>query len=105
MASSGPGIFVGTDLKFNVTITSQGFDMDTDGWTVEIKRGARSIVFDKSECIHDDTDGKWYVCFSTAELGPGDYYAIVTASVVDADFDDGDRTEVQKMLLMRVESV
>ena len=97
------GIYVGTELKYKVTISASGFDQDADDWNVKIIRGKTSRTFDKSECVHG-ADG-WYVCFDTAEFGSGSYAAIVTAFVPDGDFPDGYRTEVKKFDLQPVEAV
>lgn len=95
--------YVGTELKYKVTITATGFSQDSDDWNVTITRGKTSRTFDKSDCIHGQ-DG-WYVCFDTTEFGAGMYYATVTAYVPDADFPDGTRTEVKKFELLPVEPV
>lgn len=97
------GIYVGTKLKYKVTITASGFDQDADDWNVRINRGKTSRTFSKSECIRG-ADG-WYVCFDTTEFGPGAYTAVVTAFVPDGDFQDGFRTEVKKFDLEPVEAV
>lgn len=96
-------VYVGTELKYKVTITASGFDMDTDDWTVTIARGKVSKTFAKSECIHGE-DG-WYVCLDTTELGAGAYHAVVTAYVPDTDFPDGLRTEVKRFELPSVDPV
>ena len=103
MANEG-GIFLGTELKYAITITADGFDMDRDGWTVEIIRGKNSRVFDKEECFQDE-QGQWYVAFGTAEFGAGQYYAAITAFVPDDDFKDGFRTEITVVRLLTVEAI
>jgi len=90
---------VGTKLKYALTIRADGFDMDEDDFMVEIKRGANSIVL-KKEDIERDSEGQYYVCFDTTELGSGSICAVVTAYVPDADFPDGVRTEVMKINLI-----
>ncbi len=95
--------YLGTELKYKVTMTATGFDMDTDDWEVTIVRGATKRTFTKSECVQGQ-DG-WFVCFDTKDFGAGNYYAIMTAFVPDADFDDGYRKEVKKFELLSVESV
>ena len=93
--------YVGTELKFLVTMTATGFSMDTDNWSVTVTRGRISKTFPKTDCIRG-TDG-WYLCFDSAEFGPGQYYATLTAYVPDNDFPDGMRTEVTKVPLPPVE--
>lgn len=94
-------IFVGTELKFKVDISSTGFNMDSDDWSVKIVRGNKSREFFKADCIAGE-DG-WYVCFDTRDFGPGLYFAVITAHVPDSDFGDGIRTEVKKFKLIMVE--
>lgn len=105
MAVSGDGIYVGTELKFAVTVTSPGFSQNDDDWTVTIMRGPKEIVFTKEDLVYDSTEDQWYVCFDSAFFGSGDVYAVVTAYVPDGDFEDGLRTEVTKVLLLKVESI
>jgi len=101
MSGTKDKTYLGTELKYKVTITASGFSMDDDDWSVTISRGKISKSFPKSECIHGE-DG-WYVCFDTSELGAGQYIATITALVPDDDFPDGFRTEVQKITLPLVE--
>lgn len=93
--------FVGTKLKFAISISSPGFNMTEDDFTVDIRRGAKTIHFDKEDLVVDEND-QYYVCFDTAELGGGVVEAIITAFVPDDDFSDGIRTEVAKITLLSV---
>lgn len=95
--------YVGTEMKYKVTISATGFNINNDDWNIEVFRGKTSRKFTKEECIHG-LDG-WYLCFDTTDFGPGLYYAILTAYVPDSDFPDGYRTEVKKLLLEPVESL
>lgn len=97
-------VFVGTKLKFAITISSPGFDINEDDFTVDIRRGSKSIHFEKDDLVVDEND-KYYVCFDTAELGSGLIEAIITAFVPDDDFDDGIRTEVVKLTLLSAKMV
>ncbi len=91
-------IFVGTELKFALDITADGFDMDNDGWSVTVKGSLGSVRIDKSDCI-DDGESNWFFTFDSTAVGPGQPVAIVTAYVPDNDFPDGLRTEVDKVNL------
>lgn len=95
------GVFIGTDLKFLIEITSPGFEMTENEFTVEIRSNKHSRVFPKSELIQDE-ENKFYVCFNTSEFGTGVIEMIVTALVPDIDFDDGIRSEVYKMDLLTI---
>lgn len=97
-------VFVGTKLKFAITISSPGFDIGEDDFTVDIRRGAKMLHFEKEDLVVDE-NGKYYVCFDTAELGGGIIEAIITAFVPDDDFDDGIRTEVVKLRLLSASRV
>ena len=92
-------ICVGTELKFLVEITADGFSMDEDDFEVEIIRGPNTLHFDKTE-LEVDKDGNYYVCFDTAPLGTGRVTAKVTAYVPDDDFEDGFRTEIERVDLI-----
>ena len=97
-------VFVGTKLKFAITISSPGFDISEDDFTVDIRRGAKMLHFEKDDLVVDE-NGKYYVCFDTTELGGGIIEAIITAFVPDEDFDDGIRTEVVKLRLLSASRV
>lgn len=89
--------YVGTELKFALTIVSEGFDMDTDPWTATVSCGRKSIVCARSDNAVIGTDGQWYILIDTSELGSGTYNMTVEIDVPDPDFQDGYRHEVLKM--------
>ena len=92
-------IFVGTDLKFKLDITSPGFSMETDDFEVDLSRGQNTLHFEKEDLVVDDQDN-YYVCFSSSALGAGTVKATITAHVPDEDFEDGIRDEVYKFDLV-----
>ena len=97
-------IYVGTELKFTISIRASGFDMSEDNWEVDIVCNSNTVHIDKSDAI-EDGQGLWYICFDTQELGVGAYYAIIKAYVPDSDFEDGFRTEIKKEFLLNVASL
>lgn len=97
-------VYVGTELKFAITITSPGFDMLTDDFTVDILGRRKRLHFDKEDLVVDEND-QYYVCFDTAELGAGIIEAVITAFVPDDDFEDSIRKEVVKIELLFVRKV
>lgn len=86
--------YIGSDLKFALTITSQGFDMDVDNWTAKVTCGNKSITFSRGNGAIIDGNGQWYLTINTKDLGIGSYYLVVEIDVPDEDFDDGLRHEV-----------
>ena len=92
--------YVGSEVKFRVTITAYGFSQDTDDWAVTISRGQTSHTYAKADCIHN-LDG-WFVVFDTTTYGPGVYEATITAYIPDTDFPDGTRKEVRRCKLIEV---
>jgi len=108
-------VYIGTELKFLITIEADNFDMATDNFTVDIVRGLNRQHFEKSDLVDEEyteTEGNvevtkhhYYVCFDTATLGVGVVYAIVTAYVPDTDFEDELRTEVYKVELGKLMTV
>lgn len=89
------GFYVGTEIKIAIAITSEGFDMGRDPWSVTVKCGRRTVT-----CTEDSgaacVNGQWYITVDTAELGKGLYYLIAEIDVPDAHFSDGYRHEVLK---------
>ena len=96
----------GTGLKYAITMTCDGFDMNEDDWTVTVTRGSKKMVFDKENSIHHtETVGneevdQWYICIPSEDLGPGLLQIIYDALVPDQDFVDGIRHEIQKFDLI-----
>ena len=89
----------GTGLKYAITMTCEGFDMNEDDWTVTVTRGSKKMVFDKSNSVHDAED-QWYICIPSEDLGPGLIQIIYEALVPDSDFPNGIRPEIQKFDLI-----
>ena len=95
--------FLGTEKKYHLEIVSEGFDMETDDFEVELKRGPNVITLKKNDLVKD-VNGDFYVTFDTAELGPGGVTMTVTAYVPDEDFPDGLRTEIDKFKFLKIKS-
>jgi hypothetical protein len=101
----------GTGLKFAVTMTCEGFDMDTDDWTITVVRGGRRVVFTPDSASREtvETEGvestQWYICVDSSDLGPGELHIIFDAFVPDDDFESGIRHEIQKYKLINIKSL
>lgn len=103
-------LYSGTEAKYLIEITADGFSMVDDDFTVEIVRGPNHQFFAKADLVdetYEEEDAehntvvkhRYYVCFDTTNLGIGNLFAIVTAFVPDDAFGDGLRTEVIKVEL------
>ena len=91
-------IFIPSEVKFAFSLTADGFSMDDDDFKVVIQGSKSSVTLAKADCF-DDGAGNWFFAFDSAEVGQGQPTGIFTAYVPDADFPDGFRTEVDKILL------
>ena len=92
-------IYKGTDLKFQIDISTEGFDMDSDDFKVVIKNLIKyEKVITKGEMLVTE-NGKYLFTLNTTELGTGEYVISTFAYVPDSDFDSGIRTEVTKQTL------
>ena len=96
--------WVGTGLKFAITITAEGFSQEDDDWKVIFQCGRKTIEVTKADASigEDDT---FYVNVDTSLLGAGTLTAITYAYVPDEDWDGGFRTEVDKQELLYVKEV
>lgn len=94
---------VGTVKKYKVEIEGEGFDMEEDDFTVEIRRSGQSIVLHKEDMIHN-SDG-FYIAFDTGAMGAGRYEAITRAYVPDDDFEGDVRPEIDKQTLTIAKNV
>lgn len=107
--------FLGTEKKYLIKIESSGFDMETDDFEVLLKRGGNTLTIRKEDMVVEPytvivdnvevTKKNYYICFNTADLGPGVVSMTVTAHVPDTDFPDGIRDEVDKFNFLRIKSV
>ena len=90
----------GTDLKYKVEATLEGFSQDSDDWQVTvINKYGRVIAHFPKEKMTRAKDG-WY--FALNALPAGEYVAIFKARVPDSDFDDGYRDITDEQPLCRV---
>lgn len=96
--------YLGTELKYALNISAEGFSMAEDNFRVELKCGPRSIVLEKDDLTRDGEDN-YYITFDSREIGPGRITAIITAYVPDEDFEDGLRTEIAKVDLAYIKSI
>ena len=103
MAEVTRPIYKGTELKFQLEITADGFSMQDDDFKVVIKNIKNEKEIRKEEMILTD-DERYLFTIDTGELGTGEYWLTTIAYVPDDDFDDGLRTEVRKQLLCVVTS-
>lgn len=96
--------WVGTGLKFAVTITAEGFSMDDDDWKVVFQCGRKSVEVTKADASigEDDT---FFVNVDTSLLGAGTLTATTYAYVPDEDWEGGFRTEVDKQELLYIKEV
>lgn len=86
------GYYVGTDLKFLLTIEAPGFNQDEDDYEIRLESDDAQVVIPKSEIV-DGEDGH-YLCVDSTRLGTGLVRMIVMAKVSDSDFKKGYRREV-----------
>lgn len=97
---------LGNDLKFLVRLTELGEDVHLDHAAYELKftSGTKSKAFNISlnpdgSCVypagvtrHDEDSVR--VAIPTAEMDRGDLWLRATVQIPDADFQDGNRTEI-----------
>lgn len=94
-------IHAGTDLKYRVVATLDGFSMADDDFSVLIKNSWGRVVANipKSEMAEDDDGG---FIFMLPKMPEGKYRAVFTASRADDDYDDEtqDVTDVQMLAVV-----
>lgn len=99
--------WVGTGLKFAVTITAEGFSQDDDDWKVVFQCGRNSVELTKADMsISEDNGNLTYIAnVDTSLLGTGDLSVITYAYVPDEDWDDGVRVEVDKQNILHIKEI
>lgn len=93
--------YLGEELKYAVDITATGFSMADDDFDIVITVGNKSETYNKLDLVVDD-QGTYYIMIDTTVFKKGDMYATVYAYVPDPDFDDGIRTEIDKVKLTKL---
>lgn len=104
-----------SDLKYLLEINAVGFSMDTDDFDVVLKRGSKTLIFNKADLVVEPytvvennitiEKNHYYVCFPSDYFGPGDVTVVITARVPDTDFEAGYRREVDKFNLVNVKAI
>jgi hypothetical protein len=93
--------YIGTDLKFAITLTADGFSMDDDNYSIVVVCGDKRVEYNKSDIVTDGSGGH-FLCIDTSQFSPGVVRMIVYADVPDAAFGDGTRREVASMDLCQI---
>lgn len=93
----------GTGLKYAVNYTCEGFDIDTDDWTITVTRGRAALEYTRDNATKDEEEGIWYITIDTTDLAPGDVYVTFDAYVPDSDFEDGVRHEIDEQYLITLQ--
>lgn len=100
----------GTGLKYQLNMTCEGWDIDTDDWLVTITRGNVALEFTPENATHhveneglENETSEWYITIDTDALPPGECYITYDVSVPDDDFDDGVRHEIKEEYLCTID--
>jgi hypothetical protein len=96
--------YVGTDLKFLISIEAQGFSMDLDDYKIVLRCKNVQKTVTKNDIVVDDQNNH-YLCVDSTQFGPGMLQMVVYAYVPDEDFPDNDRAEVAVLNLCEIKKV
>ena len=90
-----------SEVKFAIEATAEGFSMEDDDFVVYILKG-RNIVkeYSKTDLVHEGE--AFLLCIDTAEIGVGSFDVALKAYVPDNHFEDGYRTEIERVQLLNV---
>lgn len=92
----------GEEVKFQITITQQGFNMNEDNFRVKLTYGmlSKELIITKEQMISNDLD-EWFFMFDTTGM-VGRIKAECSFDVPDSDYPDGFRTEVDRQCILVV---
>lgn len=90
--------FIGTDLKFQITLTAEGFNQGSDRYDLDFYCGDQLRHFTQKDIVTDG-DGHYYLLVPTAGLTPGMMRLVITAYVPDTDFGNRVRKEVESVVI------
>lgn len=98
-------VIIGTEVKFAVNISAEGFSMEDDDFVISLLKG-RNVVkeYSKTDLVLD-FDGTYLLCIDTTEVGVGSFDIAVMAKIPDTHFEDGFRTEIERVELMTVKKL
>lgn len=99
--------WVGTGLKFAVTITAEGFSQEDDDWKVKFVCGRNEVELTKADMSISEDEGEltFIANVDTSLLGAGTLSVITYAYVPDEDWEGGIRTEVDKQDLLVIKGM
>ena len=86
--------YIGTNLKFAITITAEGFLMDDDNYVCTLCCGSKRVEVKKDDIVEGEK-GQKYMLIDTKQFPSGTLRWVVTASVPDSDYVEGYRNEVE----------
>lgn len=96
--------FKGTEIKFAIELTAEGFSMDDNNFDIQVATAGSSISGSKtgtattgqgSQEVSIFKDGDtWYAVADTSSLKKGDLRVIATAHIPDNSVNDNMRNEI-----------
>lgn len=89
--------YIGTDLKFALDITGEGFSMDDDDYEIELSCGNKKVPVSKQEVIDASDEDGYYLLVDSSKFPSGTLHMVVTAYVPDNSFKTKVRREVMSM--------
>ena len=89
--------YVGEDLKFQITLTAEGFDQASDKYNIDFYCGKQEKHFTEADII-PGTEG-FFLLIPTSGMQPGMMKLIVTVFIPDEHFASGFRKEVESISL------
>ena len=97
--------YIGSDLKFALSITVQGggFDQATSNYDIDIYCGSKKLHYTQEDIYADG--GEYYLMVPTSELRPGTMKMVVTAYVEDDAFESGYRREVDVRNIATIKNI
>ena len=78
--------YIGSDLKFLIEITAEGFDQDADDYTIVLKCGSKTETYNEGNIV-TSASGKHYLFVDTSDYQAGVLTATITATYTDPDSD------------------
>lgn len=92
--------FHGGDYKYAVSMSAEGFDMNTDDWKIIVRTRMKSVTFTPENSIHNLEEDQWYICLDTDMIETGQATITFEAHVPDTDFPKGYRREKETYRLI-----
>jgi restriction endonuclease len=95
-------VFRGTGLKFRLNIEADGFNMNEDDFEIKVYTKSDHVISIPKNDMQVDDEGNYSFVIDSDKLECGQLVMETIAYILDDDFPDGTRKEIDKRVLCNI---